>query len=276
MCTGLNAEMYVQFLPAVSLVVHAALTLLPGHCLKHFQIDSKLGMAGNLFTMLFVSAVFQLVRGFCAPIKSIFCFKPVHQKFHYVKLNRPRTHILLRGREPELEDHSQPLTDAVKKSMIDRAREIKNSDRMPLILNLDHGGYGISKYAINLYKELYKEMNGVEYKDPDHDSWDSELQFRCDPLMAKIVEEYPIQAGESLGVHYLNKKYKGYIHITTYDGAETARILKNKFRLDKIRALDNSSTLSNKEKVNQLHEILTERIEPFYIASGVPQPAYLV
>lgn len=173
----------------------------------------------------------------------------------------------MRMEESESDDCSTPLTDADKQTIVDKAKELAQSDRMALILNQDYGGYGLSKYAVNLYKDLYKDVNGVAYEQSK--PYFNDEQLRTDPLMAQIVEANPKKSGERyshLSVHYLNRKFKEYVHITDYDGAETATILEDMYILDKVRALDRLPDLNAEERVRQLHEILNEPIEKFYVS----------
>lgn len=157
-----------------------------------------------------------------------------------------------------------PLTEQAKKEVMDFAASIDESDVMPVILNGAYGGYGISVYAIELYKELYEKMHGTPFDDTGVD-WE-DVRFRTDALMAAIVDENPMKA--TLFKPYIFALNKSEIPINIFNPGLSVRGVERKYKgyrseykEDKIREIEGNPELDDHEKVAQIGAVLCEPLE---------------
>ena len=209
-----------------------------------------------------------------------------HQKVYLDQVTRPKMteSMLSRGIGGEKESKAESkkrnkvVTEARKLAIIKQATEVERNGRMPVILNGEYGGFGFSEDAINLYKELYEKKHGAPFSgfekvdEMAYRKEEEDPRFRTDALMAKIVENNPRNASgftAGLTVHYTDKRYKGYIDLTTYDGADSAKFIRSLYVMDRIKEIERAMELSEREKVQQIHAVLHEPLEPFWVSYGL-------
>ena len=98
---------------------------------------------------------------------------------------------------------------------------------MKVIINTDFGGFGLSRKAL----ELYKQRTGTEKRMPTY----GEEEYRDDPVMVSIVEELGEEANDKyadLEVVDIPDEYN--YTIDEYDGLEHIIL---KIREDRLREL---------------------------------------
>jgi len=110
----------------------------------------------------------------------------------------------------------------------DKSNNESSSNEIAVLCNGCYGGFSISEKA----QELYKSYTGIDIS--------SRPDCRTDPVLYRVYNEL---GSEFDGYHakvyhkLIDKKYKDYIKIKEYDGAERIEIDYKKYKLDKITSL---------------------------------------
>lgn len=128
-------------------------------------------------------------------------------------------------------------------------------EKVPYIINRRHGGYGYSTKAIDEYNKRRTKSNpdlkNLDYKD----DW---IIRRTNKIMVEIVKEMGDEASgkyAGLDIWYVNKDLINYIVRSEYDGLENITYDVNKYKVDKIKEII-ESTVTEIEKCSEIKKVI--------------------
>lgn len=132
---------------------------------------------------------------------------------------------------------------------------------MPIMLNECFGNFEYSDKAINIFNDLHKDV-------PGFNPMNKHSRRRTNLTMINICKELGEEAnGEhsSLVIKYFPEKYINHYYIDEYRGLEHVVILFEKYILDTIAQVTNSSIISDTDKIIEINKILKLKLEEFEI-----------
>lgn len=145
-------------------------------------------------------------------------------------------------------------------------RETPKGKYIAAVISPCYGGYGVSKFAMGLYRKRYEEAYGKKFEgSPFH-------MIREDSILVDLVEEFPEKvSGEhaKLEVVFYHSKYDGFFEVGDYDGYETGYIAVSAYKLHTIGAIAESSIAAD-EKVKEIAIIVKDECLDAKIIKRLP------
>jgi len=142
-----------------------------------------------------------------------------------------------------------------KKQAVKVPKEKAKGNFSAAVINSCYGGFDVSEFAMQLYRQRYKKKYGKKYE--------GEYVFgigRKDPILIDLVKEFPTQVSgkySNLQIVYYPSKYDGFFNVSECDGLENGYIDKPAYMLANINRIA-SSTLDADTKVMQIQTVLND------------------
>jgi hypothetical protein len=154
-------------------------------------------------------------------------------------------------------------------------------DMMDVLYNSNHGGYSVSKKAIESYVKKMLQINPdyIFSRECISDCFDEECLGTCnesrynyvkrhDPLLVEVFNElgddFNAASYSKVKIWKMPKKYEDYYVIEEYDGKEDIWINYDRYKVDKIKKIIydiESNGLDNDRKISEIGKVLLEKNE---------------
>lgn len=127
-------------------------------------------------------------------------------------------------------------------------------ETIKVLYNCCHGGFSVSKKALDLYNYKMKQLDQsfIEL----NDNWKIK---RHDPILIEVFNELGNDFGKGsytkIKIAKIPKKYENYYDFHEYDGLENVKIYKEKYKLDKIKEILRETNDAN-DKIQQIELLL--------------------
>jgi len=142
-----------------------------------------------------------------------------------------------------------------KKQAVKVPKEKAKGNFSAAVINACYGGFGVSDFAMQLYRIRYEKKYGKKYEGES-----GRRIGRKDPILIDLVKEFPTQVSgqySKLQIVYYPSKFDGFFRVSEYDGLEKGFIDETAYMLANIDRIA-SSTLDADTKVKQIQAVLND------------------
>lgn len=150
-----------------------------------------------------------------------------------------------------------PATEMLRHQKMNAIISASNEKYSSSVINRCYGGFGLSNFAMDLYRKRFMEKFSKVFKDSD------QYISRDDSILVDIVKEFPERVScrhsKLLLLHYPSK-YDGFFRFWEDDGDEYGKINVEAYKLHNIKVIA-LSTLNADEKVQRINTVLDDLCE---------------